>query len=376
MKKTLKRLLACSLSFTICISQLPYAFATNHTAEEDAAYDLQERGIMVGDENGNMQLDRGLTRAELAVLLTRLAGNIDHVIADQDYYISRCEFADVPAWARLYVGYCYSVGFVSGYGNGYYGSNDRVTPSAACTVLLRYLECPDTEWTYATACKKATELGLCEEEMLSSSEVRRGTMALMIHRALTSPGNSVSSADKSIPSAELNLTAVPSDGSLYVPNAGDKILCDDGSIYTIKDVSRYDTNVFASGPVGPLPEATCNWDQFTPLVYPSADVRRITDGSRDLLFVRNLYESRRMAYTLYNSLGNEPTAWKGNTPLATVELSIPAELELYTSAFWPWRESELTDLVKSRPNSRFYTEAWDYYLNGVFQYTRYCIVSE
>ena len=33
-------------------------------------------------------------------------------------------------------------------------------------------------------------------------------------------------------------------------------------------------------------------------------------------------------------------------------------------------------MVHSRPNSRYYVEAWDYYLNGVFQYTRYCVVSQ
>ena len=59
-----------------------------------------------------------------------------------------------------------------------------------------------------------------------------------------------------------------------------------------------------------------------------------------------------------------------------MELSIPADLEPYTEAFWPWRASELKDLVHSRPNSRYYVEAWDYYLNGVFQYTRYCVVSQ
>ena len=40
---------------------------------------------------------------------------------------------------------------------------------------------------------------------------------------------------------------IPSDGSRYVPQAGDVIRCDDGSNYTITDVSRYDKNMFASG---------------------------------------------------------------------------------------------------------------------------------
>lgn len=172
-----------------------------------------------------------------------------------------------------------------------------------------------------------------------------------------------------------NTVTLPVDGSRYVPQAGDMIRCDDGSNYTITDVGRYDTNVFASGPVGELPQATCDWSRFPTLELPKAEARRFKNESGDHLFLRNLYETRRMQYTIYNALGDEPAAWRGNTPMATVELTIPAALELHTQSFWPWNRSELTDLVHSRPNSRYYVEAWDYFLNGVFQYTRYSVVS-
>ena len=35
---------------------------------------------------------------------------------------------------------------------------------------------------------------------------------------------------------------VPQDGSRYVPQAGDVVRCDNGTNYTITDVSRYDKN--------------------------------------------------------------------------------------------------------------------------------------
>ncbi|MBQ9719272.1 MAG: hypothetical protein IJV64_01115 [Oscillospiraceae bacterium] len=37
--------------------------------------------------------------------------------------------------------------------------------------------------------------------------------------------------------------------------------------------------------------------------------------------------------------------------------------------------TELTDLVHALPNVRYYIAAYDYYHNGVFQYTRYCAMS-
>ncbi len=82
-----------------------------------------------------------------------------------------------------------------------------------------------------------------------------------------------------------------------------------------------------------------------------------------------------MQFTIYNALGNEPSAWKDGKPLATVELTIPDEYAAYAGNFWPWQESQLTDLVHSRANSRYYIAAWDYYHNGSFQYTRYSVLS-
>lgn len=168
---------------------------------------------------------------------------------------------------------------------------------------------------------------------------------------------------------------LPTDGARYIPQAGDTIQCDDGTLYTITDVERYDTNVFASGPVGELPDPTCDWTRFDETALPPVEVRHFTSARGETLWVRNLYETRRMQYTIYNALGNEPTAWKGSEPLAHVSLTIPEHLEALTNTMWPWRASEVEELVQSRPVSQYYVEAWDYYLNGVFQYTRYCIAS-
>ena len=172
-----------------------------------------------------------------------------------------------------------------------------------------------------------------------------------------------------------NIVSLPTDGSKFVPKAGDLIPCDDGTFYEVKDTLRWENNVYAPGGLPELPAPTCDWSLFNSAPLPKVEVKRYSDQYGDDLFVRNLYETRRMQYTIYNALGKEPTAWKDGKPLATVELTTPAEYEAYTAKFWPWRESELTDLVHSRPNSRYYVAAWDYYHNGIYQYCRYCMLS-
>ena len=114
------------------------------------------------------------------------------------------------------------------------------------------------------------------------------------------------------PAAESSAGTVllPSDGSRYIPQAGDVIRCDDGTNYTITDVSRWDKNMFAAGPVGDLPEPTCDWSLLPQPELPAPEARHYSINGREYLFVRNLYETRRMLYTLYNAIGDiEMAEW-------------------------------------------------------------------
>lgn len=175
------------------------------------------------------------------------------------------------------------------------------------------------------------------------------------------------------------MTAIPTDGSRYVPKAGDVITCEDGSEYTITDVSRWDKSAFASGPVGDLPEPTCDWSSFPEVELPEVEARRHDIDGEDYLFLRNLYESRRMQYTIQNLAGNHPdTSVDGRlkygskgTPSVRIRLTIDEDRA--PQAFWPWRESELERLFQSCPPGTYLMEAWDVYKDGVFQRTEYNI---
>lgn len=172
---------------------------------------------------------------------------------------------------------------------------------------------------------------------------------------------------------------LPTDGSRYVPQAGDVVLCNDGTEYTITDVSRWDNNLFASSPVGDLPAATCDWSSFPEVELPAPEVRRYQLDSGDYLFIRNLYETRRMQYTVQNLAGNHPdTSEDGRlkygskgTPYVRIKLAIDDDQTPET--FWPWRESEIERLFNSCPPGTYCLESWDVYKDGVFQRTEYNI---
>ena len=170
------------------------------------------------------------------------------------------------------------------------------------------------------------------------------------------------------------IVTLPTDGSQYIPQVGDTILCNDGTEYEIKDVTRWDKNVFQSEKLPPLPTPTCDWSAFPTLTLQPPIVKHYHDQHGDDLFVRNVYEVRRMVYTIYNALGAEPEAWRDGKPLCKIYTEIPPEYEPYTDRFWPWREEEITSAVHDLPNVRYYVDAYDYYHNNVYLYTRYCFM--
>lgn len=106
----------------------------NATYAEAAEY-LSEIGIMVGDNKGNFNPDKAVTRAEMATVICRMLGETENSTADGS------TFTDVPAghWASGYISQAASLGIVNGYGNGKFGPGDTVTYEQAVTMTVRAL---------------------------------------------------------------------------------------------------------------------------------------------------------------------------------------------------------------------------------------------
>lgn len=181
----MRKISAMILSAALLLGLIQPAFAaeTRLDKETAGAY-LKEQGIYCGDDSGDLMLDKRLTRAELATILTRLHGQGE---VDPRQYTWACYYTDVPEWAKPYVGYCTANLLVCGYGGGIYGANDPVTPAAACTVVLRAFGYADGEgsiWNYNTACAYAVRLGIIYDSMTENAEITRGDMAILICRAM------------------------------------------------------------------------------------------------------------------------------------------------------------------------------------------------
>ncbi|RKI71357.1 hypothetical protein D7V91_01320 [bacterium 1xD42-67] len=89
--------------------------------------------MMQGDDKGNFDPDRTVSRNEMAIVMAKLL-NLDY-----NYYKENCPFWDVPDYAKPYVGACYANGIVSGYNATTYGGADTVTAVQAASMMMRAL---------------------------------------------------------------------------------------------------------------------------------------------------------------------------------------------------------------------------------------------
>jgi uncharacterized protein YkwD len=189
-----KRLLALALCLPLLICLSPPATATGGEWDDAVRY-VTEQEIYTGDDNGDLNLESGLTRAELAVILTRLEfSQPPGDITDWDAWgLARFsdpenrynKVSDIPDWAMPYVEYCYQRGLMKGVGGDRFDPQGAVNPQMACTVILRYCRIAETDWSYDTSVEKAQVLGIAPSDGIGGNDLLRGTMAVIIHKGMT-----------------------------------------------------------------------------------------------------------------------------------------------------------------------------------------------
>lgn len=133
----MKKVLSLLLAAVLLAGSLPMAFAASVVSESVVEQVIRSTGIMVGDTNGNMNLDKTVTRAEYAKMLVAASSYKDKVAGTSNV----SPFKDVPYthWAEGYVKTAVQQGWLTGYLDGSYKPNQTVTLEEAATGCLKLL---------------------------------------------------------------------------------------------------------------------------------------------------------------------------------------------------------------------------------------------
>ena len=138
--RNLKRALSLALSTVMLVGMMAVGTSAASYADVTSAHNeeaievAQAISVMVGDENGNFNPDKNVTRAEMAVVMANLLD-----LKVQDFVGASIPFTDVPEWAHAYVAACYADGITGGISATQYGSNNSVTATQAALMLLKAL---------------------------------------------------------------------------------------------------------------------------------------------------------------------------------------------------------------------------------------------
>ena len=163
--RNLKRALSLALASVMLVGMM--VVGTSATSFPDVSAEdnteaiavLEAVEVMVGNENGEFEPDKNVTRNEMAVILAKLI-----LGKDADKYVGTCPFTDVPTWAQKYVAACYDNKIVAGRTESLYDGNAVVTAQEAAAMVLRVLgyeklESTGTNWAQPVVAK-ANELRL------------------------------------------------------------------------------------------------------------------------------------------------------------------------------------------------------------------------
>jgi hypothetical protein len=162
MRSGLRRLISIFLSLVLCLGLLPGSGTRAETlplpSEKEAIDLLQFYQVVRGDGQGNLQLDKTLTRAEAATLFVRSLGKESEVAQQLDL----TPFTDTKGhWSAKWVALAVNLKLMLGDGNGHFRPDDTITYAEVLTVLMRMTdqELPNP-WSPEAAFSAAQAIGI------------------------------------------------------------------------------------------------------------------------------------------------------------------------------------------------------------------------
>lgn len=184
MKKKQKLIMLLLTIILVVVTGTSTVFAK--TTFDDMIFDLQTLGIMTGDENGDLQLDKPVTRAEFAALTIRLM-SMDKTAAS---FTDSSRFKDVPDdhWAKSSINYLTNLNIINGVTEDTFEPEANIDVSAASKILvcaLGYDAMAQQLGGYPTGyLSKANELGILDTVDTTVNPITRREVAKMIFNSL------------------------------------------------------------------------------------------------------------------------------------------------------------------------------------------------
>lgn len=162
-----KRILWISLSLLISITGFSGAYTAGET--------LKSYGILSGDQYGNLNEEKTLNRADMAVLLASMNGKA----LEAKRFKMSSTFSDIPkgVWYAPYVAYAEAMGWTHGVGDGKYAPLSNVTKKEAAAFLMNVI---GKKYDYTNILSEANSVGIKNGLSGDGAILRKDIFAAML----------------------------------------------------------------------------------------------------------------------------------------------------------------------------------------------------
>ncbi len=217
MNKNLKKLISTVAALAITVTSAVSAFAAFPDVADTADYkvavdNIAALGIVSGDENGNFNPEKEITRAEVSKMIVGTMGPKRMAAAEASMGVST--FDDVPAghWATGYIAQGVSAGFINGVGGNNFDPSSNVTFAQVVKMLVCVLGYDEDAklsggWPNGYIAEGG-RLGVTDGVNVAGDvAVNRGQVAMLINNALDIPIKGIEGYENGI--------AVDENGNIY-----------------------------------------------------------------------------------------------------------------------------------------------------------------
>lgn len=159
--RRLRSLLVPLLALVLMITSiLPASAAPARPTSDEAIKILTDYGLVLGDERGNLNLTKPISRAEAATIFVRAVGQE----GTAKLLGNLSSFPDTNGhWSAPYVTVAFRLGLMKGRDTGLFDPEAEITNAEVLTVLLRIVKRePAGVWNPANVMLTASDLGLVE----------------------------------------------------------------------------------------------------------------------------------------------------------------------------------------------------------------------
>jgi hypothetical protein len=189
----MKRRLSLLLAVVMVLGSFSFAFAAND--EINYGKFLEENGVLKGDTEGNLNLDKPLERRDSVIMLSRLLKAEDEAKAFKEEGLPTWKDNNDPNY-NGYLAWGQSNKYFQGHNDTTFGPRENITVKEYSIVLLRALGYVDEAGVWKEAFETAKKLGVLEGiEKAADEDVLRGEMAQMTFNAL---GTKMKGSDKTL----------------------------------------------------------------------------------------------------------------------------------------------------------------------------------